>query len=140
MRNPGRVAFVRAPTIAGMSDVLDLAARFIDAVAAGDLETVRSIYAPDAVIWHNNDRRETTVEENLKVLGWMASKVTDKRYDDVRRQKTDNGYVQQHVLRGTAPNGEAFEVEACLVVQVRDGRITRLEEYLDTAQIQPLLR
>lgn len=123
-----------------MSDVLDLAARFIDAVAAGDLDTVRSIYAPDAVIWHNNDRRETTVEENLQVLGWMAAKVSGKSYDDVRRQETDNGYVQQHVLRGTAPNGEPFEVEACLVVQVRDGRIVRLEEYLDTAQIQPLLR
>lgn len=123
-----------------MSDVLDLAARFIDAVAAGDLDTVRSIYAPDAVIWHNNDGRETTVEENLRVLGWMATKVTGKRYDDIRRQETDNGYVQQHVLRGTAPNGEAFEVAACLVVEVRDGRITRLDEYLDSAAVAPLLR
>ena len=121
-----------------MSDVLDLAARFIDAVAAGDLDTVKAIYAPDAVIWHNNDRRETTVEENLRILGWMAAKVTGKRYDKIRRQETDNGYVQQHVLSGVAPNGKAFEVEACLVVEVRDGRITRLDEYIDSAQIQSL--
>ena len=123
-----------------MSDVLDLAARFIDAVAAGDLDTVRSIYAPDAVIWHNNDGRETTVDENLRVLGWMATKVRDKRYGEIRRQETDNGYVQQHVLRGIAPNGESFEVAACLVVEVRDGRITRLDEYLDSAAVAPLLR
>src|SRR4051812_39792903 len=123
----------------GMSDVLDLAERFIHAVAAGDLDTVRSIYAPDAVIWHNNDRRETTVEENLRVLGWMAKHVSDKAYTDIRRQETDNGYVQQHVLRGTAPNGQSFEVAACLIVDVDAGRITRLDEYLDTAAIQPLL-
>jgi ketosteroid isomerase-like protein len=122
-----------------MSDVLDLADRFIRAVEAGDLETVRAIYAPDAVIWHNHDRKETTVEENLRVLAWMANKVTGKSYEDIRRQETDTGYVQQHVLKGTAPNGRSFEVAACLVVEVRSGRIVRLDEYLDSGAIEPLL-
>src|SRR5438477_2063007 len=121
-----------------MSDTLDLAARFIDAVAAGDLDTVRAIYAPDAVIWHNNDQRETTVEENLRVLGWMAQNVTDKRYTDIRCQETDTGYVEQHVLRGKGPRGDEFVLPACLVVEVRDGRVTRLEEYFDTAALAPL--
>ena len=122
-----------------MSDVLDLADRFIRAVEAGDLDTVRAIYAPDAVIWHNNDRKETTVEENLRVLGWIAKHVTGKKYGDIRCQETDSGYVQQHVMRGTAPNGQDFEVAACLVVTVVSGRITRLDEYLDSADIRALL-
>ena len=88
---------------------------------------------------HNHDRRETTVDENLRVLGWMANKVTDKSYEDIRRQETDSGYVQQHVLKGTAPDGRSFEVVACLVVEVRAGRIVRLDEYLDSGAIQPLL-
>jgi uncharacterized protein len=29
--------------------------RFFAALEAGDIETVREIYAPDAVIWHNDD-------------------------------------------------------------------------------------
>jgi ketosteroid isomerase-like protein len=46
--------------------------------------------------------------------------------------------VQQHVLRGTAPDGTPLEVPAMMRVTVADGRITRLEEYLDTAQVAAL--
>ena len=51
----------------------------------------------------------------------------------------DDGFVQQHVLRGTAPGG-ALEVPAMMRVWVRDGRIGRIEEYLDTAQAAVLSR
>jgi ketosteroid isomerase-like protein len=46
--------------------------------------------------------------------------------------------VQQHVLTGKRKTGEAFSMPACLVVQVKDGRISRLEEYLDPAQANVL--
>ena len=54
--------------------------------------------------------------------------------------KTPSGYVQQHVLHATAPDGSKVESPACLVVEVREGRIRRLDEYLDSAAIAPLLR
>ena len=57
---------------ARLDDALDVAERFFTAVESGDLEAVRAIYAPDARIWHNHDRKEQTVEENLKVLAWVA--------------------------------------------------------------------
>jgi ketosteroid isomerase-like protein len=38
-----------------MTNVLELADRLFKAVEKGDVETVRSIYSPDAVIWHNFD-------------------------------------------------------------------------------------
>jgi ketosteroid isomerase-like protein len=38
------------------------------------------------------------------------------------------------VLRGTAPGGE-LALEAMMYVSVDDGRIRRLEEYLDTNQL-----
>ena len=55
-------------------DVLAFADRFIGAFERGDVEAVRACYAPDAKIWHNNDRVEQTVEQNLKVLGWFMRK------------------------------------------------------------------
>ncbi|MCC7257297.1 MAG: DUF4440 domain-containing protein, partial [Gammaproteobacteria bacterium] len=36
-------------------DITALARRFFDAIEQGDIATVRAIYAPDAVIWHNTD-------------------------------------------------------------------------------------
>lgn len=114
-------------------DALDVAERFFKAVEAGDLEAVRAIYAPDAVIWHNHDRQEQTVEENLRVLRWVARNLPGRRYNVRRRVAIPGGFMQQHVLEAETAHGP-FAMPACIVCEVRDGRITRLEEYLDSAQ------
>jgi ketosteroid isomerase-like protein len=46
----------------------ELVVRFFAALEGGDIDTLREIYAPDAVIWPNDDLIEQPVEENLKVL------------------------------------------------------------------------
>jgi hypothetical protein len=56
------------------------------------------------------------------------------RYDIVRRVPAADGVLQQHVLRGRLPNGAEVELHAAMYLQVRDGRITRTEEYLDSAK------
>lgn len=96
-------------------EVLELADRFFDAIPKGDLETVRAIYAPDARIWHNNDGATQNVEQNLAVLGWVTKNISGLRYEEIRRQVTPSGFVQQHVLRGHAPNGKPLEVAACIL-------------------------
>ena len=119
-------------------DHLQIGERLMAAIMAGNVDAVRQIYSPDAVIWHNNDNVTQSVDENLAVLGWVVKHIANLRYENVRRQRTESGFVQQHVLRGTAPNGKPLEVPACLVCTVVDGRITRLDEYLDTAHLAPL--
>lgn len=119
-------------------EILELADRFFAAIPKGDLETVRAIYAPDARIWHNNDQATQSVEQNLAVLGWVTKNIAGLRYEDVRRQATPSGFVQQHVLRGSAPNGAALEVPACILCTVSDGRITQLDEYLDSGHVAAL--
>ena len=118
-----------------MTDVAD---RLFAAIEAGDLEAVRALYAPGAVVWHNTDGAEQTAEENLTVLRWVIDHLADRRYEEVRRSPTASGFVQQHVLRCTRADGERVEVPACLVVTVAGGRITRLEEYLDSAHVARL--
>jgi len=110
------------------------ARRFFDAVSRGDLEAVRNFYAPNAAIWTAQDPTDRTPEENLAVLGWIKDNVKNFRYEDVRCQATPTGFVEQHTTCGTAPSGAAFRFAACLVVRVENGRITRLDEYFDSAQ------
>ena len=119
-------------------ETLELADRFFAAIPKGDLETVRAIYAPDALIWHNNDQATQSVEENLQVLAWVTKNIAGLRYEEIRRHVTPSGFVQQHVLRGTAPNGKPLEIPACILCSVKNGRITRLDEYLDSAQVAVL--
>ena len=116
-----------------------LAQRFVTAVEQGDIDTARECYADDAVIWHNNDQQTQTRDENLKVLAWMHRTLPDRKYTDVRRTVFEGGFVQQHVLRATAPGGD-FTLHAILQVACADGRITRLDEYFDSAQLSVLAR
>jgi ketosteroid isomerase-like protein len=117
---------------------LEVAERLFAAIQAGDVEGVRAVYAPEVEVWHNFDMVNQTADENLRVLAWMVRKVKDLCYEDVRRYEIPGGFAQQHVLRGVAPNGQAIEVPAAIFCTVVDGRITRLEEYLDTAQTAAL--
>ena len=120
------------------SSPLDVAERLFNAIQSGDLATVSAIYDPAAQIWHNNDQVTQDRDTNLRVIGWLAKNISDIRYEEVRRHSFAGGFVQQHVLRGTAPNGKPFEVPACIVCEVVDGRVTRLDEYLDSAHTSVL--
>jgi ketosteroid isomerase-like protein len=120
-------------------DALDLAERFFSAVERGDIDAVQAIYAPDARIWHSHDEAEQSVEENLRVLAWMARALPGRRYRVQRRVAIPGGFLQQHILEATTAGGP-FSMPACVVVEVRDGRIARLEEYLDSARVAELQR
>jgi len=117
----------------------ELVVRFFGALEAGDIEAVRAIYAPDALIWHNDDLIEQSVEDNLKVLAALHRVVSGLRYDVIRRVDVADGVLQQHVLRGALPNGTEVELHAAMYLQVRGGHVTRIEEYLDSGK-RPAIR
>jgi hypothetical protein len=117
-----------------------LATKLHEAIAANDHDMLRSeVYSPDVRVWHNNDRRAQDLETNLRVLGWLHKNLLDKSYDEMRRMPTPSGFVEQHVLRGTTKSGEVIDVPACLVVTVTGGRISLIEEYLDSAHVAALM-
>ena len=120
------------------TELLAFAERFMAGIESADVEAVRACYAPDAVIWHNNDRIEQTVEQNLKVLSWFARKLPGRRYRVVRREALKDGFLQQHVLEATLPDGAAWSMSACVVVRMCDGLVIRLDEYLDSAEAAAL--
>ena len=113
----------------------ELADRFFAAIESGDVDIVTSIYAHDAVIWHNTDQVEQPVSDNLLVLGWLVKNTASREYREIRRSNIEGGFVQQHVLHLEFADGRSADLPACLVVQVADDRITRLDEYLDGAAV-----
>ncbi|GAB89154.1 nuclear transport factor 2 family protein [Gordonia rhizosphera] len=117
----------------------EVADRFFAAIESGDTDALLALYAPDAVIWHNEDGTEQTVEQNLRVLRWLTRTVADLEYRDVRRIVHDGGFVQQHLLTGTLPDGEDLAIPAGLFVDVADDHIVRINEYVDSAHLRPLL-
>ncbi len=117
------------------AETVALAKRFFDCVEAGDIDGLVACYAPDAIIWHNTDGLEQGPADNAATLRGFVAHISSRLYDERRVHAFPGGFVHQHVLRGVRRDGVAVSLPACLVCQVRDGRITRLDEYFDSAQV-----
>ena len=119
-------------------ETLELADQLCRSIERGDLDVVRSLYATDAVIWANFDDRDGNVDRSLRILEWMCSKLTHRQYEVRRRELIPGGFLQEHILRGTAPDGSDIAMPACIIATVSNGVITRLHEYLDPAGVAAL--
>jgi ketosteroid isomerase-like protein len=120
-----------------MTGLAAVAQRYADAVDRADDAALRALHTPDARIWHNTDGLEQTLEENLKVGAWLRRKAADLAFTEVRITLTADGFVRRHRMTGTGPGG-AFDVPSCLVVTVEGDRISRVEEYIDSAGLAPI--
>jgi ketosteroid isomerase-like protein len=119
-------------------NVLALAERFFTAIETSDVEALREIYHPDCIIWHSADPLEARdtgqgVADNLHALATLQDRVIGAKFEVLQREATETGFVQQHILRGTMPNGEPFIMPTSMICVVEEGRITRLDEYFDSA-------
>jgi SnoaL-like domain len=115
-------------------DKLTIAARFAAANNSGDPAASAALFAPGALTWHNFDEVEVTREQSERTVAWLRRTVADLNWTEVATLPTPNGFVAQQVMPGTAPGGP-LRVQSCVVVTLDDdGLITRIDEYLDTAQ------
>ena len=53
-------------------DIRAMATRFFDAIEAGDIETMRTTFTPDAEIWHNTDEAVGTRDQTAATLTAMG--------------------------------------------------------------------
>ncbi|WP_304186614.1 nuclear transport factor 2 family protein [Phenylobacterium aquaticum] len=118
-----------------LDEIAALAARFFDAIEAGDVAAVADCYADEVAIWHNTDRQIETKADNVKTLSGFIRHIPTRRYEDRRLTVFPGGFVQQHLLVGVRPDGKRVELPACLVCAVAGGKITRLDEYFDSEQV-----
>lgn len=121
------------------TDVEALAARFFDALQAADVEALKALYAPDATMWMNTTGRTRPAREVLPFLPGMARRMPDRAYVDRRLTLTPDGFVQRYRLTGTRKDGARVAVDCCVICQVAEGRIARLEEYCDSRQLNALM-
>ena len=117
---------------------MEVANGFFNALLAGEAAALERLFAPHAVFWQNFLGREIPRDEFLAGFARLAHTVDDLHFEDVRRTATGAGFVEQHTLCGRTQSGAALAVRGCFIAAVEDGRIVRLNEYLDSAQLAPL--
>src|SRR3546814_8004369 len=99
---------------------------------ARDPAAMVALYSSDAVIWHINDDLALTLERHLTTFIQNTSAIDSFSYKDVKVHPFVGGFVQQHRTQGKMKSGQEFEVHACIVCVVDNGKLTRFDEYWDT--------
>jgi ketosteroid isomerase-like protein len=105
-----------------------------DAIERGDLTTVADCYASEMTMWCNFTGETTTRDENLAALAAGAGLHRRRLYNDRIISTFDDGFVVQYTTNVVLHNGKRRALWACLVAEVRDGKITKLFEYLDSGK------
>ena len=113
-------------------DNQQIAANLFKAFEIGDMDIVRNLCAPDFSA-RQNLNNEFDAETLIQFSQAVSAIVSDFRYEDVIRSATDQGFVEEHTVRGTLPNGSQLKLAACVVADIENGKIMQLREYVDTA-------
>lgn len=111
---------------------LDLADSFYRSLTSGDIAGCERLFAGDAVIWHNFTLTEQSPPDALAQAAALASLNAD--FELTERVVLADGWLQQHRFHFAFDDG-AETLAAIQRVQVRDGLIVRVDEYMDTGQL-----
>lgn len=107
--------------------------RLYDALARGDIAAARACCAPDVRFWHCFDGIAQDID--AAVQGWegLIGYTKERKAEDVRSTPTHDGLVQQFLFVVRTPDGARKAWPLCVVVKIKDGLITRVDEYIDRA-------
>jgi ketosteroid isomerase-like protein len=125
-------------TEAARQDMDALASRLFEAIERADIAAVEQIYAPDVEYWVNFTDQTQGLDTILEMTRLFSRKVMDLHYEIESREFFPGGFVQRCRITGELASGEALAVPLCLVIYVKDGRISRLYEYINVASFMPV--
>jgi len=116
-----------------------LAVSIFDAFTRGDPDAVRSLCAPDFRASQNGGPA-MNLETLLGFTAAVLKVVKGFRYEDAVRSATATGFVEEHAVRGTFPDGSPLDLAVCVVAVVKDGKITHVREYFDSKAAEGLVK
>ncbi|WP_141576866.1 alpha/beta fold hydrolase [Actinomadura sp. WMMA1423] len=121
--------------------------RYVEAVASGDLDTIRASFADDATWTYPGDLpltgtwkgRDAIVDDFLGGAGQLFEPGGEPKVALTNVVADGDQVVAEWTSRGTARGGAAYDNPCLGVFTVRDGRITSVREYTDTQHVERTL-
>ena len=108
------------------------------ALAQTDDQRVRALCSP-AMLLRQNGGKPMDLETLLRFNRRVHGVVSGFRYEEVVCAETTSGFVEEHRVRGTLPNGILIDFPACIVAEVCDRLVISVREYADTTAAAPML-
>ena len=116
-------------------EVRELANAFFDAYEAKRVDLLDKIYSDDCIIWHNVFGKDTTREDNLEAMRHDKGQ-RRRTYDERTINAFPDGFVIQYTLGGVMHDGHRGAMPICIVGRVSGGKITRIDEYMDSSKFE----
>ena len=107
--------------------------RLLAALSAGDLDALQTCCTADVVFWHSFDQIPQNFEEAARGFEQFFAGFPERLFVDARRAAIPDGFMQQHLMVGVTASGKRLAWPICVVVRLREGLVTRYEEYIDRA-------
>lgn len=124
----------RAAVVMTDTELRALCHRFFDALEARDLDGVADCYAPDMAFWINVTGEERSRAENLAALTEGYGRHRRRTYNDRIINTFEEGFLVRYTVQIVQHDGATRGLWACLVARCREGRIVRIDEYLDSGK------
>jgi ketosteroid isomerase-like protein len=115
-------------------EIRELCTAFLDAYENRRVDVLARLYADDCIVWHNVFGRETSGHDNLERFHDSYRGQRRRTYDDRTIDAFHDGFVVRYTLAGVQTNGHRGALWICIVGRCRDGRITRIDEYMDSGR------
>ncbi len=109
----------------------ELAIKLFGAFEAGDTQAAREC-CDENFKGNQNGGPWADRDTLLKFSAAVKKAVPDFRYEEITRSATETGFVEEHAVRGTLPDGSKLDLMLCVVAEVADGKITVMREYMDS--------
>jgi hypothetical protein len=98
-----------------------------------EFDGLERLLAPEAKMKQNGNP-EHGLDGLMAFVQGLKNDGVSVAYSDVRRSVGDGFVVEQHVVTLTRPDGKSASTDVCVVLRFDEqGRITRLDEYADSA-------
>ena len=115
-------------------DLEALTAAFFAAIVRSDWEDVESRLHPEARAYQNVVGVEASARDTFAQMRGLVRSMAGIAYENPRRVVGPDAVVEQHDVRMTRKDGVDVVIDVCILLRFdADGKIVRLDEYLDSA-------
>jgi len=117
-------------------ELRELCQRYLDAIERRDVDGVAELYAPELTFWVNLTGAESSRAEKLATLREGYALLRRRSYDDRTIDTFETGFLARYSVTAVAHDGRRSSHWACIVAQCKEGRITHVDEYLDSSKFR----
>ena len=126
-----------------MGDAASIQLKMFKKIEEHDLDGLRALYHPDYSYTGTDGVELKDVEAGVEVARTYTSAFPDLSFEVLTQHTAGDTAIGEFRVRGThkeelegiPATGREVTLEACNIVQVRDGKIVRERDYYDTAEM-----